>query len=122
MSDYLLSWINDDVGLSKKIRNIPKEFYNGYYFGELLFKLDIINENEFQTNFLNTKTYEDIKRNFHFLKQFLLNIDMDLPTKSIKPMIEQNLTAAASVLYKIRKSIDRKKINFKKVLAIATRV
>ena len=116
MSDYLLSWINDDVGLSKKIRNIPKEFYNGYYFGELLFKLDIINENEFQTNFLNTKTYEDIKRNFHFLKQFLLNIDMDLPTKSIKPMIEQNLTAAASVLYKIRKSIDRKKINFNNIV------
>ena len=41
---------------------------------------------------------------------------MDLPTKSIKPMIEQNLTAAASVLYKIRKSIDRKKINFNNIV------
>lgn len=36
MSDLLISWLNDEVQLSKKITNIEKDFSNGYLFGELL--------------------------------------------------------------------------------------
>jgi hypothetical protein len=38
MSDLLISWLNDEVQLSKKITNIEKDFSNGYLFGELLSK------------------------------------------------------------------------------------
>lgn len=38
MTELLLSWLNDEVQLSKKITNFEKDFANGYYFGELLHK------------------------------------------------------------------------------------
>ena len=38
MSDLLLSWLNDEVQLSKKITNFESDFANGYLFGELLSK------------------------------------------------------------------------------------
>ena len=38
MSDLLLSWLNDEVQLSKKITNFENDFANGYYLGELLAK------------------------------------------------------------------------------------
>ena len=36
MSKLILSWLNDEVQLSKKITNFEFDFNNGYYFGELL--------------------------------------------------------------------------------------
>lgn len=36
MSELLLSWLNDEVQLSKKINNFDSDFANGYFFGELL--------------------------------------------------------------------------------------
>ena len=38
MSEYLISWLNNEIRLSKKITNIPKDFNNGYLFAELLYK------------------------------------------------------------------------------------
>jgi len=38
MSNLILSWLNDEVQLSKKISNFEYDFSNGYYFGELLAK------------------------------------------------------------------------------------
>ena len=36
MSNLILSWINDEVCLSKKITNVETDFQNGYFFGEIL--------------------------------------------------------------------------------------
>ena len=38
MSDLLISWLNDEVQLSKRITNFEEDFHNGYLFGELLSK------------------------------------------------------------------------------------
>lgn len=40
MSDLILSWLNDEVQLSKKITSFEKDFANGYYIGELLMKFN----------------------------------------------------------------------------------
>lgn len=40
MSELLLSWLNDEVQLSKKITSFDSDFANGYYFGELLSKFN----------------------------------------------------------------------------------
>lgn len=38
MSEIILTWLNDEVQLSKKITNFEKDFANGYLLGELLSK------------------------------------------------------------------------------------
>ena len=115
MSEYLLTWLNNEITLSKPVINIPKEFYTGYLFGEVIYKLNIINENEFKASFLNTRTYEDIIKNFQNLSIFLKKIDLDLPSNFIQPIMNKDIVAAANVLYKIKKGLDRKKINFNKI-------
>ena len=103
MSEYLLTWLNNEITLSKPVINIPKEFYTGYLFGEVIYKLNIINENEFKASFLNTRTYEAIIKNFQNLSIFLKKIDLDLPSNFIQPIMNKDIVAAANVLYKIKK-------------------
>lgn len=38
MSEIILTWLNDEVQLSKKVTNFEKDFANGYLLGELLSK------------------------------------------------------------------------------------
>jgi hypothetical protein len=40
MSSILLTWLNTDVDLSKKVTNMEKDFANGYLLGELLHKFN----------------------------------------------------------------------------------
>jgi hypothetical protein len=40
MSEILLTWLNTEVDLSKKITNMEKDFANGYLLGELLYKFN----------------------------------------------------------------------------------
>lgn len=48
MVDILLSWLNTEISLSKKISNIEKDFSNGYLFGELLYKCNqLVNFSDF---------------------------------------------------------------------------
>lgn len=49
MADILLTWLNTEVDLSKKIKNIEQDFANGYLLGELLYKFNqLTNINEFR--------------------------------------------------------------------------
>lgn len=38
MSELVLDWLNNEVGLSKRLYGVTKEFSNGYLFAELFYK------------------------------------------------------------------------------------
>jgi hypothetical protein len=38
MAEILASWLNEEVGLSKKVSNFEEDFASGYLLGELLYK------------------------------------------------------------------------------------
>jgi hypothetical protein len=40
MVDILITWLNTEVDLSKKITNMEQDFANGYLLGELLYKFN----------------------------------------------------------------------------------
>jgi hypothetical protein len=40
MANILLTWLNTEVDLSKRIKNLPEDFANGYLLGELLYKFN----------------------------------------------------------------------------------
>lgn len=52
MSEIILTWLNDEVQLSKKVSNFEKDFANGYLLGELLSKYNQqLNFNQFHDRF-----------------------------------------------------------------------
>ena len=51
MTDILYNWINKEVKLSKQITNISEDFFNGYFFGELLYKYKLLPQfHQFKNN------------------------------------------------------------------------
>jgi hypothetical protein len=40
MSDILLTWLNTEVDLSRKVTDMERDFANGYLLGELLYKFN----------------------------------------------------------------------------------
>jgi hypothetical protein len=38
MAELLMSWLNDELKMSKRVTNLDADFANGYLFGEILFK------------------------------------------------------------------------------------
>jgi hypothetical protein len=49
MSDILLTWLNTEVDMSKKISDMERDFSNGYLLAELLYKFNqLTNFRDFQ--------------------------------------------------------------------------
>ena len=113
MSAILLNYINNDVQLSKKIRNIELEFKNGVYFSELIEKL-------FHLKPLNIisdpKNISEIIQNFDIIKNNLRVIGIYINDSIIKEIIDGKNGAAAKIIYKIKIEVTRKKINFYNIL------
>jgi hypothetical protein len=40
MSEILLTWLNTEVDLSRKVTDMEKDFSNGFLLGELLYKFN----------------------------------------------------------------------------------
>lgn len=71
MTEILLIWLNTEVDLSKKIKNLEEDFANGYYLGELLYKFNqLTNFHEFR----NKEDRDSKLNNFNILQKVLANI------------------------------------------------
>ena len=115
MSNLIFEYLNDEIKLSKIIKNIEKDFSNGYYFAELLQKIGCLNSDikKFQKE---PKTEEEIKNNFNFLKTEFSNIGIYLDDETIKLIINQSKNTAANLIYKIKTKMTRKNINFDEIM------
>ena len=119
MSQLLLEWLNASLVLNEHITSVRDQFANGYLFGEVLFKLQLITESEFTTNFINSNEHDEIILNFSQLKSFLdLTLQLFLSEKQILQIINRDISSAASLLYKIKTSSDQKKINFRNIVTL----
>jgi len=110
--ELILDWINNELKLEPKVINITKEFSNGYRFAEVLHALKEITSNELQ-EFKNTKNKKEIKINFRKIKKYLHEkLKLDIREEEFNEIIENSITKATIVLYKIKNSIVKKNINF----------
>ena len=115
MSNLIFEYLNDEIKLSKIIKNIEKDFSSGYYFAELLQKIGCLNSDikKFQKE---PKTEEEIKNNFDFLKTEFSNIGIYLDDETIKLIINRSKNTAANLIYKIKTKMTRKNINFDEIM------
>ena len=56
--EIILNWLNDELNFDPKIKNISKEFSDGYLFAEILYKINELDENKLN----EFKKYETNKR------------------------------------------------------------
>ena len=110
--EFVLEWINKELNLQMDSKDISKEFSNGYRFAELLYALKEISSDEFK-NFKNTKNSEEIKSNFKKLKTiFHDKLNLDIREEEFKNVINNDISTAGIILYKIKNALHKKRINF----------
>ena len=64
MSELLYDWLNKKIRMLPKIEEIRKDFSTGYRFGELLNKLALISNSDFNKNYKESNDYFIIRNNY----------------------------------------------------------
>ena len=114
IADILLNnWLNNNLKFEPKISDIGKDFKNGYFFGEVLTKLELISDNEFN-NYKNSDKSNDVKDNYSLLEKHLGDIlNIKLRNEEIDVIINhQNKISITLLLYKIKNSYYKHRIHF----------
>ena len=115
-NEFLLDWLNKDLKFQPNIVDITKEFANGYKFAELLHFLNEITEKDLQ-EFKNTQNSEEIKENFIKIKKLLHDrLCLEIREEEFNEVTQLDPIKATLILYKIKNSFNRKKINFLNIL------
>ena len=116
MSDYIYNWLNYVVGMYPFITDFKEDFYNGYKFGNLLMKLEIISIDYFIQNYKDSNDKNIIDENYEKLINDLKEgCRIDLTPNMIQPILEKDLTAALNLIYKIKVSNNNQKIGFDQI-------
>ena len=110
--EFILNWLNQTIKLNPQITNIPKDFSNGYKFALLLSTLNEIT-NEELNEFKDSNDPNEIKSNFKKLKNYFHSrLNLDIREDEFKEVINQEKSRSGVILYKIKNSVYKKKINF----------
>ena len=112
MSEYLISWLNEDILLSKKIKNIPKDFNNGYLFAELLYKTGQVPSLKI---FKNSTKIHDILSNFSLLQHTFIEMKIPFNDENKKKIIKKDTYASFYLLHQIKQNLDKKLIDKKQL-------
>ena len=108
----LIKWLNNELHLSKEIKEISEDFKNGYLFAELLYKTKQIQS---LAQFKNSNNKKDIIRNFSLLNQTLLDMGIVLNEKDRNEIINGGIYTSKVYLLKIRQVLDKKCINLEQL-------
>ena len=100
--------LNEDIKLSKEITNIPLDFRTGYFFAELLNKM---NQLPVLSQYKNSTKKIDIMHNLYNLQKNLIQIGIQLDEKSINKIMNSDIYTAKIYLHKIRQLLSNKYIN-----------
>ena len=112
----VLNWLNNEIKLKPKVENIIEELSNGYKFGEILYKLKEISLEELKSLKKLAITLEEKKSNFSQIKKFFQKIySLEIREEEFDLIIEKDISKAVIILYKLKNSIYKKKINFSNI-------
>ena len=96
MSNILITWLNTEVDLSKKITNMEEDFQNGYLLGELLHKFNqLTNLNDFR----DENDRSAAMNNFARLHDVLRNVGVKFDTNTTRDIMNKKPGVIANLLY-----------------------
>ena len=112
MSEALLHWLNEDIKLSKQIKNIPYDFHTGYLFAELLYKT---NQLQVLSVYKDSTKTKDILHNLDYLQKNMSQIGIILDETSKKKIMNNDTYTSKIYLYKIKQLLSNKNINLEQL-------
>ena len=112
MAESLQNWLNNQIILSKIVKNISFDFRNGYLFAELLYKTKQIPN---LSLFKDSKNHKDIISNFCHLQKNFLDIGIILDEKSRDDIMNASPYASKIYLFKIKQVLSRKNIDLEQL-------
>jgi len=103
MSQLILNWLNDEVGLSRPIESLENDFKDGYLLGELM---NIFNQQDDFDKFL-TKGNPDAKiNNFCLLEITMKRLGVTFNSKVAYDIMQGNIGVILKLLYEIKTSVE----------------
>ena len=112
MADILINWLNNEIKLSKQITDIPKDFRTGYYFAELLNK---VNHLPVISSYKNTTNQKDIIHNLHYLQKNFQDLGINLNEQCKNKILNADIYTAKIYLYKIKRLLESKNVNLEQL-------
>ena len=108
----LNNWLNNNYKFEPKITDIQNDFKNGYKFGELLFKFELISNEDFNL-YQNSNIKQEVEDNFYLLQKNLKDIlNFKLSQEEIDDIINnRNRYNIVLLLYRIKNSYYKYKIH-----------
>lgn len=104
----LITWLNSDVKLSKNITSIPDDFFNGYYFAEILHKFKVIPN---FSSYTNSSDKKDISKNYQYLTKALGDLGIKFNDERRNLIIQKKKGISEQMLFQIKQALDKKFIS-----------
>jgi len=101
MTELILRWVTEDVGLSGPISSAERDFANGYYIGELLVNLKMLSTATFDT-FKNDDKPKTKISNFKNIGEALRVAGLSFSATDAHEIMEMAPGAAVRVLYDLQ--------------------
>lgn len=104
MAEILASWLNEEVGLSKKVINFEEDFASGYLLGELLYKYNQ------QADFVEFSKKDAIShklQNFEKLEPTLRNLNIKFDSKMVDKIMKRERGLALRLLYQLKMCLEK---------------
>jgi PIN domain nuclease of toxin-antitoxin system len=112
MSETLYFWLNNELKLSEKITNIQTQFSNGFFFGEILSKYELLPQfNEFN----NTNNKLHITKNYSLLQKKFSDLGINLTEIEKNDLIQKKKFKAEIFLYKIKQKLSSMLLNINEI-------
>lgn len=107
MSELIVSWLNTDVGLSRKVSSIERDFANGYLFGELLHKCGFVPclEDAFRDEQALPVKRENFKQLKSVLQSTAGNLGIRLKEDQIAEIMQEDRGSSLRLLYQMRQGL-----------------
>ena len=110
--DFILQWLNESLNIQPPIKNIQKEFYNGYKYALVLNVLNLITSEEL-SDIKDTNNFVEIKSNFKKIKAYLhFKLNLDIREDEFNDVMNKDKAKSVIILYKIKNSVNKKNMNF----------
>ena len=103
MSQLLFGWLNEDVGLSRKVVAFGEDFKDGYMFGELLSKF---NQQLDFANFSSKGTPAARLNNFCLLEPSMRKIGVHFNSRIVTDIMDGKETTVKNLLYEIKTALE----------------
>jgi hypothetical protein len=104
MSNLLLEWLNNDVGLSVEVFQFGESFRNGYLLGEILARY---NQQEDFSRFVDKEAPMASLNNFQRLEPTMKKIGVKFDSRTVADIMAANDKVVKTLLYEMKASLER---------------